>query len=65
MDFCSVANDKDGKVLLLASGRVFAVKSGTKVLVIDQAMFKRKVRVLEGEQKGLSGWVAVEYVKTN
>lgn len=32
----SVANDKEGHVLLLASGRVFAVKRGTKVRVIDQ-----------------------------
>ena len=59
----SVAKDEQGKMLLLASARVFAVKKGTKVRVIDTAMFKRKVRILSGDQKGLSGWVAKEYVK--
>ena len=58
-----VAKDEHGKVLLLASLRVFAVPKGTKVLVIDMATFKRKVRILDGKKKGWSGWVAMEYVK--
>ena len=57
-----VAKDNLGIQQLLASGKVVGVKSGTKVLVIEQATFKRKVRILEGKDKGLSGWVAMEYV---
>jgi hypothetical protein len=59
----AAAKDKYGMGILLTSGRAFTVKSGTKVLVIDQSMFKRKVRILEGKQKGLSGWAAMEHVK--
>lgn len=58
-----VANDKYGMGLLLASGKILTPKRGTKVLVIDRATFIRKVRILEGEYVGMSGWVAVEYVK--
>jgi len=58
-----VNKDGPGQVSLLASDKVVSVKSGTKVLIIDRATFTRKVRVLEGEDQGLSGWVPVEYVK--
>jgi hypothetical protein len=58
-----VAKDKDGQVLLLASGKILTPQKGTKVLVIDTGMFMRKVRILEGEYKGRSGWVATEYIK--
>jgi hypothetical protein len=58
-----VANDKYGMGILLTTGKAFTIKSGTKVLVIDQSMFKRKVRIIEGEQAGISGWTAAEHVR--
>lgn len=59
----SVAKDEHGRKVLLASMRVFAAPKGTKVLIIDQGTFKRKVRILDGKQKGMAGWVAMEFVK--
>ena len=59
----SVAEDKHGITLLLASMSVFGVKKGTKVLVVDRSLFKRKVRILDGDQEGMAGWVAMEHVK--
>jgi len=59
----AVAKDKHGMASLLVSGKVFGVKQGTKALVIDNAMFKRKIRVLEGKYKGASGWIAMEHIK--
>lgn len=58
-----MAKDEQGQVLLIASGRIISVPRGTKVRVIDIGTFIRKIRVLEGSQEGLSGWVAAEYVK--
>jgi len=58
-----VANDSHGRTSLLASGDVFGVDKGTRVLVIDDASLKRKVRILNGEKEGFSGWVAVDYLK--
>jgi hypothetical protein len=58
-----VNKDGHGQVSLLASDKVVGVKSGTKVLIIDRATFSRKVRVIEGENEGLAGWVPTEYVR--
>lgn len=58
-----VAKDKHGQAILLASNKVVGVKSGTKVLVIDRATGSRKIRVVEGKEQGLSGWVLKEYVR--
>lgn len=59
------ANDKDGMVQMIATGLVFSVDNGTKVLVIDhgEGMFKRKIRILEGNMKGRAGYVPYEWVK--
>jgi len=58
-----VAKDYIGMVELEASGRIFTVPSGTKVLVIDSSFAIRKVRVLEGDAFGKSGWLPYEWVK--
>ena len=58
-----VAKDQHGMFLLMNSGEIFTVKKGTKVLVIDTGMAKRKIRILTGEKTGASGWVSEDYVK--
>lgn len=58
-----VANDSHGRTKLFASGEVFGVEKGTKVLIIDEVTLRRKVRILNGEKEGLAGWVAVDYIK--
>ena len=59
------ANDKHGMVQMIATGMVFSVDNGTKVLVIDygEGMFKRKIRILEGEMEGRAGYIPYEWVK--
>jgi hypothetical protein len=59
------ANDKHGMVQMIATGLIFTVKNGTKVLVIDygEGMFKRKIRILQGEMEGRAGYVPYEWVK--
>ena len=58
-----VAKDYIGMAQLEATGRVFAVPNGTKVLVINSSSAARKVRVLEGESFGMSGWLPYEWLK--
>jgi len=58
-----IANDDRGQVLLIASGKILTVKSGTPILVIDTGMAIRKVRILEGDFADASGWVYVEHIK--
>lgn len=57
-----VTKDNYGLQQLLASGQVFSVDAGTKVLVIDATLMTTKVRVLEGTYIGDAGWVAREEV---
>ncbi len=58
-----VAKDYIGMAQLEASGRVFTVPNGTKVLVIDSRFATRQVRVLEGDAFGKSGWLPYEWLK--
>jgi len=58
-----VAKDEYGMVALLSSGLVFTPSSRTQVLVIDKDTYITKVRILQGEYTGQSGWVAYEYVR--
>jgi hypothetical protein len=57
-----VAGDDYGMAELVATGRVLAVDSGTRVRVIDRALYRTKIRVLEGKHTGRGGWVAYEFV---
>ena len=59
--------DKYGAMHLFMSGRVFIVDHGTRVLVIDvKTVFSvpayAKVRILEGDYTGASGWLPIEFV---
>lgn len=60
-----VAKDEYGEGLILGSDLVFLVKNGTKVRVIEhgKGIFKRKIRILEGEMKDCAGYVPYEWVK--
>ncbi len=57
-----IANDTMGIGEFLTSGKGFAVPKGTKVLVTDSAVGARKVRILEGDNIGKAGWIAMEWV---
>ena len=50
-------------VLPKLDDKIFFVKTGTKVLVIDRETFSRQVRILEGENIGRSGWVPFEFIQ--
>jgi ribosomal protein L40E len=53
--------DNYGLGMLVTSGEVFEIKSGTKVKVIDSSLTLYEVRVIEGPQEGRSGWCLREY----
>lgn len=57
------ANDTHGTAQLIMAGKLYFMKSGTPVLVIDTSYATRKVRILDGKLQGMAGWVAVEHVK--
>ena len=57
------ARDMMGLAQLLSSGDAFAVPNNTRVLVIEQGLFKTRVRIVEGEAAGRSGWVPMEFVQ--
>jgi hypothetical protein len=58
-----VANDTYGLAELTLSGRVVLVPRDTRVLALDLHWTGRtKVRILDGEYAGASGWVASEFV---
>lgn len=56
------ANDYSGFLESTLAGRVFYVRNNTKVLVIDVGRYGTKVRILEGENTGMAGWVPDEWV---
>lgn len=53
---------------IVGNPNAFGVGNGTKVLVIDSAIGRRKVRIVEtyrdvdADKSGLAGWVAMEFV---
>lgn len=56
--------DRQGSTALLLSGRVFSVATGTNIMVIDYGSVGiRKIRVLDGDRKGLSGFVHEESIQ--
>jgi len=57
------AHDDIGVFNLEMQGRVFTVMKGTKVLVLDRRSGRTKVRILEGDYFGFSGWVVSKFVK--
>ena len=59
----ALIEDNYGINELVMQGRLFYVPNGTRVKVIDSTFTTRKVRILEGEWEGASGWVPVEWVR--
>lgn len=63
------AHDTVGMLQLGMQNKAFGVTNGSKVLVIDRAFMKRKVRILEGVKQvdkdkiGLAGWIPEEWLK--
>lgn len=57
------AKDQSGYNELVLAGKVFLVNCPIKVRVIDETIFMKRVRILEGPQKDLAGWCPFEYVK--
>lgn len=59
------ANDETGMKLLLLSGRIMLVPSGTRALVIDTdgwVIVDYKVRLLDSVLAGRAGWVRREWI---
>jgi|GEM_PF-2268835 len=62
------AKDAYGLLELGMQGKAFGVTNGTKVKIIDTAMGKRRVRIIQGvkpideDKVGLSGWIPKEWV---
>lgn len=59
----AIAGDDYAGAELVLTGRLFSVDSGTRVLVIDLALFATKVRILEGPYAGTPGWVVDEALR--
>ncbi len=59
----SVARDSIGYARVYQEGRAFQVKTNTKILVLENTFTTTKVRILEGEHYGKSGWVPYEWIK--
>jgi hypothetical protein len=59
----AIANDTYGVKELLSKGKIFIGSYNSRVLVIDSAMLKTKVRLLDGDNIGKAGWVPFEFVK--
>jgi len=57
-----MAKDTMGISNLLSNQKVFLVKEGTKVLVIDRAYGIRNVRIMEGVNTGKTGWLPYEWL---
>ncbi|MFZ2189364.1 MAG: hypothetical protein WA057_02300 [Candidatus Magasanikiibacteriota bacterium] len=58
----SVAKDTIGMAQIVLNGNAFYIPYNTKVLVIESSFAKRKVRILEGEKVGETGWIPYEFV---
>lgn len=56
-------NDTYGIGELVMAGKIFDVKNCTKILILNKGVFTTKIRVLEGEKIGMSGWVDTERIK--
>lgn len=55
--------DMAGLLQMIDSNKAFAVKDGTRVLVLEQDFNVTQVRVLEGPQATRAGWVNYEHVR--
>lgn len=61
----AIAGDTYGTEELIRQRRIFSTPYNTRVLVIDLDFAKTKVRILDGDYLGQSGWVPFEWVKNS
>ncbi|MCD5384229.1 hypothetical protein LR066_05695 [candidate division WOR-3 bacterium] len=59
----AITKDDHGIVQLFAWGVVFPVSNNTKVRILQVGLMLIKIRILEGEHDGKSGWVPREWIK--
>ena len=55
--------DEYGMKELIFSGRIFAVKDQSTILIIDSSPTLYKIRVLDGEKEGKAGWIPIEHAR--
>lgn len=60
-----IAKDNIGLMNLVLAGKVFYVQNSTKVLILDVNYSRAivKIRILEGDNWGMAGWVPYEFVR--
>lgn len=58
-----MAKDDKGFYQLIRSGRLFTVRDGTEVRIIDMSLGEIPVRILSGEHYGEAGGVARERIR--
>ena len=57
----SIAGDNLGIATMIADGNAFMVNKGTKARVIERGLYTRRVRIMDGDYYGESGWVPMEF----
>jgi hypothetical protein len=60
----SIANDTYGMAEFVTDGKAFLVPNCSKVKVIDTGVGTRRIRIEDGKQAGMAGWVPMEFVKS-
>lgn len=60
----AAAGDDRGIAMMVLRGQAFLAESGTRVLIIDRAFERRRVRVLDGPTANQDGWVATIFLRT-
>ena len=58
-----LANDNTALAQMVSVGRAFRVADMTRIILIDSDDSMQKVRILEGDAVGHSGWLPREWVK--
>lgn len=59
------AKDEIGLQALVLNGAVYNVRSGTKARILDIAFANYKVRLQDGPNAGIAGWVVREFVQSD
>ena len=59
---CAKTKDQLGLVNMLMDGKLMDVPNYTRVLVVRLDFSKAKIRILEGEYTGMTGWIIPEWL---
>lgn len=57
------AKDKYGFNQMVSAGKIFSVPNGTRVLILDLDSAAFEVRILQGQHRNRTGWIAYEFAK--